>query len=166
MKIQTVSSRWTFILKLAFPLFWLIFMGGITLLVCFSPLDNLREPFDPITAKGLVLSFYLTVLLVFYWLFMRAKWVALSETNLYVSNFFRSYKYTYDSLSGFEETNMFIFTRVVLHFHQPTKFGKSIFFVRSYYWKHYLEKHPEVLAQIFAASADGGLITEEEEKSK
>mgnify|MGYP001054882725 CR=1 FL=1 len=162
MKIQTVSSRWTFILKLAFPLVWAILMGGITLVICLSPLETLRDPFDPFTAKGLIISFYLTILILFYWLFMRSKWVALSETNLYVSNFTKSYKYTYDSLSGFEEVNMFIFTKVVLHFHQPTKFGKSVSFIRSYYWKHYLEKHPEVLAKIFAASIDGGLITEED----
>ena len=66
MKIQTVSSRWTFILKLAFPLFWAIFMGGITLITCLSPLSDLKEPFDPITAKGLIVSFYLTVLILFY----------------------------------------------------------------------------------------------------
>lgn len=130
-------------------------MGGLSVIICLSPLDELREPFDPLTAKGLIVSFFLTVLLIFYWLFMRAKWVGMTTSHLYVSNFLKSYKYTYDSISGFEEVNMLLFTRVVLHFHQPTKFGKSVFFIRSYYWKYFLEKHPEVLAEIFEASALG-----------
>jgi hypothetical protein len=40
---------------------------------------------------------------------------------------------------------MLLFTKVTLHFHQPGKFGKSVSFIRSHYWKYFLAKHPEVL---------------------
>jgi hypothetical protein len=39
---------------------------------------------------------------------------------------------------------------VTLHFHQPGKFGKSVSFIRSHYWKYFLEKYPQVLETIAA----------------
>ena len=148
MKVQTVSSRWTFLLKLAFPLLWLIVMGGITVLVLISPLDSIKEPFSPMAAKSLVGSFFFLILALFYFLFGSAKWVGMTDTHLYVSNFFKSFKYTYESIASFEETNMLLFTKVTLHFHQPGKFGKSVSFIRSHYWKYFLEKYPQVLEVI------------------
>jgi len=145
MKVQTVSSRWTFLLKLAFPLLWLIVMGGISVLVFISPLENLKDPFSPMAAKSLVASFYFLMLALFYFLFGSCKWVGMTDTHLYVSNFFKNFKYTYDSISSFEENNMLLFTKVTLHFHQPGQFGKSVSFIRSHYWKYFLEKHPEVM---------------------
>lgn len=145
MKIQTVSSRWTFFLKMAFPLLWLIIMGGISAVVIISSLETLKEPFNPATAKVLTLSFYLTVLGLLYIMFGKSSWVGINDKHLYVSNYFKSYKYTFDSISRIEEVNMFLYTKVVLHFHQPSKFGPNISFIRSHYWKYFLEKHPDVL---------------------
>jgi len=145
MKIQTVSSRWTFLLKVAFPLLWLIIMGGISALVLISPLESLKEPFSPMAAKSLVLSFYALILVVFYLMFGTCKWVGMTDSHTYVSNFFKNYKYTHDSISSFEEANMLLFTKVTLHFHQSGKFGKSVSFIKSHYWKYFLEKHPNVL---------------------
>jgi len=163
MKIQTVSSRWTFLFKLALPLFWLVVMGSISLIVLLSPLETLKEPFSPLTAKLLVVSFFLSILGLLYFLFGKAKWVGMDEQKFYVSNFFMSYKYTYNSIAHFEELNMLLFTAVVVHFHQPTKFGKSVFFVKSYYWKYFLEKHPHILDVISGKnpSMEIGTVTEE-----
>jgi hypothetical protein len=148
MKVQTVSSRWTFLLKLALPLLWLIIMGGVTVMVLISPLDGLKEPFSPMAAKSLVASFYLMVLILFFFMFGNCKWVGLTDKHVYVSNFFKSFKYTHESIASFEETNMLLFTKVTLHFHQPGKFGKSVSFIRSHYWKYFLAKYPEVLDTI------------------
>jgi len=149
-KIQVVSSRWTFFLKLAFPFLWAIFMGGVTIIILLSTLQQVQKPFDPLTAKLLVGSFYLSTLGIFYLLFLRIKWVGMTPTHLYVSNFFRSYKYTYDSVERFEETNILLYKRITIHFHDKTKFGKTIFFIRSHYFRYFLEKHPAVLATLLA----------------
>jgi hypothetical protein len=163
-KIQPVSSRWTFFLKLAFPLLWIIIMGGVTVLMLISPLENIKEPFSPSTAKAMMIGFYLTVIGLLYLLFMRTHWVGLDTKNIYVSNFFKSYKYTYNSIAKFEEKNMLLYTIVVIHFHQKTKFGKSIYFIRNHYWNYFLEKHPEVIDEIFAeVSEDQKQVTETKE---
>ncbi len=163
MKVQKVSSRWTFLFKWVLPIFWGLFMGGVALVICLSPLEELQKPFDPLSAKILVVSFYLTVLGLLFLLFRSAKWVGITDTHIYVSDYFNSYKYTLDSIKGFDEVNMLLYTKVIIHFHQPTaKFGQHIFFIRSYYWKYFLEKHPHVLEQIFSTLPKGeGLITEE-----
>ena len=115
-----------------------------------SPLESIRDPFSPSTAKAMMIGFYLTVIGLSYLLFMRTVWVGLDTKNIYVSNFFKSYKYTYNSVAKFEEKNMLLYTIVVIHFHQKTKFGKSIFFIRNHYWNYFLEKHPEVIDEIVA----------------
>ncbi len=150
-KIQRVSSRWTFFLKLAFPLLWIILMGGVTILMLISPLENLEAPFTPSIAKAMTIGFYLTVIGLLYLLFMRTLWVGLDPKHIYISNYFKSYKYTYNSVAKFEEKNMLLYTIVVIHFHQKTKFGKSIFFIRNHYWNYFLEKHPEVIDEIIAS---------------
>ncbi len=162
MKIQTVSSRWTFLFKMALPLLWLIIMGGLSILIAFSPLDSLKGPVSPMTAKLLVISLFFSILAMLYIFYGRAKWVGMTDSYLYVSNFFKSYKYTYDSVERFEEVYMVFFTKVVIHFHQPTKFGKSIYFVKSLYWKYFLEKHPMVLDAMSGKRTGDEVITESE----
>ena len=125
-----------------------------------SNMETVKEPFDPMTAKILVTSFYITTMGLLYLLFMRIKWVGMTTTHLYVSNFFKSYKYTYDSIDKFEETNMLLFTRVILRFHDKTKFGKTIFFIRSHYLKYFLEKHPTVLAELLNTDPTTVEVTE------
>jgi hypothetical protein len=142
MKIQSVSSRWTFLLKLAFPLLWLIFMGGVSLIIILSPLENIQEPFSPLIAKTIVLSFYFSVLVMLYSLFANSKWVGVSESHIYISNYFKSMKYTFESIEKYEEVNMIIFTKVILHFHQPGVFGQKVYFIKSHYWKYFLKKYP------------------------
>jgi hypothetical protein len=149
MKIQTVSSRWTFLLKLALPLFWLIVMGGICLIINFSPLENIQKPFNPLIAKILFSSFYISVIIFLFIFFGKSKWVGISITHLYVSNFFHSFKYTLESVSKIEEKNFYIFKLIKVEFHQATKFGDSIFFIKSYYWDYFLKKHPEVKNELF-----------------
>ncbi len=135
-------------------------MGGMTVIILISPLDNIKEPFSPFVAKLISISFYLSVTTILYMLFGKTKWVGMTENHLYISNYFKSFKYTYDSIESFEEVNMLLFTKVIIHFHQPTKFGKSIYFVRSHYWKYFLEKHPIVLNTI-----TGNLIEKVKQKN-
>lgn len=162
-KLQVVSSRWTFFLKLALPVFWTCFFGTATIAILFFiSLDGIAEPFTPLSARLLVASFFVATMGLFYLLFMRNKWVGLTPSHIYVSNFMKSRKYTYNSLAKIEESKaFFFFKRVTLHFHEPTLFGKTIFFMSNYYWHYFLNKHPEVLQQILDATGSLPKIPEE-----
>ncbi|EJF53189.1 hypothetical protein SapgrDRAFT_1473 [Saprospira grandis DSM 2844] len=145
MAIQTVSSRWTFLSKIILPFLWSILFGGFTLVVWLSPLQDIQAPLSPLSAKLILSSFFISMLGLFYLFFMRNLWVGLDDEHIYASNYFKSVKYSYGSLEHFEESNLFLFSRITLHFKEKGQFGKSISFIRSHYWKYYLEKHPDLL---------------------
>ncbi len=152
--MQVVSSPWTLTLKLLLPMFWFTFFGGLTIVLLFSDLSTLKEPLTPMMARGIVFSFVVSTAGLYYLLFARIKWVAMDEDYLYVSNFFKSLQYTYDSIAKVEETKVLFWQKVTLHFHASTKFGPSIVFINSYYWYYYLKQHPEILTKLAGATLE------------
>ncbi|BDS14062.1 hypothetical protein [Aureispira anguillae] len=150
-KMQVVSSQWTLTLKLLLPTFWFCFFGGLTIVLFFTPLDNIGEPFTPTTARLMMVSFVLSTAGIYYLMFSPIKWVAMDAEKLYVSNFRKSFQYTYDSIARVEESKMLFWNKVTIHFHEPSQFGQTIVFFGSYYWYYFLKKHPEVLQQLLPA---------------
>lgn len=155
--MQVVSSPWTLTLKLLLPMCWFIFWGGLTLVLLFSDLEELKEPLTPTTARSIMVSFLISTAGLYYLLFAKIKWVAMDEKKIYVSNFVKSLQYTYDSIAKVEETKILLWHKVTLHFHQPTQFGSTIVFLNSYYWYYFLKQHPEILKQL----ADATIATED-----
>lgn len=145
---QVVSSRFTLFLKLLLPTVWACFFGGLTIVMMFMPLDNIGEPFTPLSARIMISSFTVGTIGLMYLFFIRIKWVATADDCFYVSNFMDSRKYTYDSIARIEETKGLIFRRVTIHLHEKGRFGKSFFFFANYYWHYFLKKHPDILSQI------------------
>ncbi len=150
-KMQVVSSQWTLTLKLLLPTFWFCFFGGSTLVLFFTPLSNIGEPFTPMSARLIMLSFVLSTAGIYYLTFYQIKWVAMDADKLYISNFMKSFQYSYDSIARVEENRMLFWNKVTIHFHRPGYFGETIVFFASYYWHYYLKKHPDVLQQLLPA---------------
>lgn len=151
--MQVVSSPWTLTLKLLLPMCWFTFFGGLTIVLFFSDLEEIRAPLTPMAARLIMASFVVSTAGLYYLLFSKIKWVAMDEQHLYVSNFVKSLQYTYDSIAKVEETKVFLWQKVTLHFHQPTQFGPAIVFISSYYWHYFLKQHPEILKQLAGATA-------------
>ncbi len=146
--MQVVSSRWSLSLKLLLPAFWFCFFGGATLALFWMPLDNIQEPFTPMSARLIMLSFVLSSAAVYYMVFFSIKWVALDTEKIYVSNFFKSFQYSYDSVKLVEETKFLIWNKVRIQFHERSTFGDSIVFFSSYFWHYYLKKNPALIHQL------------------
>lgn len=146
--MQVVSAKSTLSLKLLLPVFWFCFFGGLTITILFKNLEGIGEPFTPLSARLMMLSFVLSTAGIYYLTFYPIKWVALDLERIYVSNFLKSYQYTYDSIARIEESKFLWWNKVTIHFHQAGQFGTSIVFLSSYYWHYYLRKHPTVLQQL------------------
>ncbi|MDC0230573.1 hypothetical protein OAK19_01270 [Aureispira] len=146
--MQVVSSKWTLSLKLLLPAFLLSF-GAAGLIIFFTlPLDGIGEPFSPLTAKFLFFSFYVSATGLYYIIFGSIKWAALDTEKLYISNFLKSFQYTYDSIAKVEEKKILVWNKVTVHFHEPGEFGSNVVFFSSYFWHYYLKKHPNILKQL------------------
>jgi len=152
MKPQVVSTRWTLFLKLLLPTFWIAFFGAATVAV-FALDIQVGEPFTPTSARLLVASFAVGSIGLLYLLFLRIKWVAIDKEYLYVSNFFQMRRYTFDSIAALEEQKVLFWRTMTIEFAAPTYFGQKIMFISSHYWGYFLEKNPDVLEKIVAATA-------------
>ncbi len=139
-----VSTSATLFLKLIFPTLWVVFFGVLWLGSWFSGY-NYFGPFSAntfLTGLGL---FFIAGVSILYWVLFRIKRVDMDKDGFYVTNYFKHYRYTYDSLANIQEREYGLFLVIDLILHQPGSFGKKITFVASRKrYKDFLESHPSV----------------------
>jgi hypothetical protein len=77
---------------------------------------------------------------------MRLKRVECSADFLYVTNYFKTFRYSYDSIASTGVTQFVICEIVSVRFKERTAFGKKIYFVkRRKVWEEQGVLHPELL---------------------
>jgi hypothetical protein len=93
---------------------------------------------------GLTVFFALGVALL-YWALMRLKRVEMDAEYVYVTNYFKTYRYSWDSLEKIEESDYLFFRSVHLFLKTAGNFGKKITFVASRKrFNEFLIDHPEI----------------------
>ena len=136
-----VSSDWTLFLKLFLPTVWIVFFGVVEVVLIFNRM------LPPVLIAGTMVC-YVIGLLVLYATLLRLKRVECTEEHLYVTNYFRTYRYTYDSIASTRKTSLGIADLVKITFNARTTFGKSIYFVkRPKVWEEQGIIHPELANQ-------------------
>ena len=138
------SSNKTIFLKLILPTIWIVFFG------CFTVLALVSSPFDssgaisPVLFKILIVSFYVSSIGILWLLTMRIKRVDADEEYIYVSNYMRVYRYTWESVEKITVGKGLLMTPVVIHFHAKTSFGKAVSFYASPFFYTFMNEHPDI----------------------
>ncbi|MEZ4983528.1 MAG: hypothetical protein R2795_00575 [Saprospiraceae bacterium] len=144
--MQRLSTNATLFFKLFVPVFWMSFFGALTLAILIKG-GALAPVFaDPLFRVGAVV-FYLSGLVVFYFLLFPLKRVECDADFLYVTNYFKTFRYPWDSIAHFSESTFLFFTIVTIHLPQAGHFGANMRFIASQ--KHYRD---------FKATAPSSLI--------
>ena len=126
--MNRLSSNWTLILKIFIPVFWLMFFGALTFAVFITnPLDV--PQFTTKAFKMEMVIILISGLLFFAFTFFRLKRVDADDKNIYISNYFKTYKYPSDSIDKIIIYNHLILKVAHLHFKGRSSFGKKIFFI-------------------------------------
>ena len=146
--MQAVSSRWTLVLKLLLPAFWFSFAFACVAFSFFVDLSIVSEPFTPFTIRMILLSTLFSTAGIYYILFYDIFWVSVTKDKMTVSNFFKAFEYSFDSIDSIVEYKVAGIEKVRIQLHQPGSFGKSIVFIPSFYWSHYKKTFPEVFEHI------------------
>ena len=140
MKIIVVSSRATLFLRLLLPSLWVS--------------ANLAFLFFP-WYQGLPWSLLMLPLLsligflgLWFLAFRNLRWLGLNTESLYVSNYFKSVKYTFNSVQSIAEEQWGPFRRIRLRLHQPGSLGQELVFFASYNWYYFLQNHPDILRKL------------------
>ena len=113
--MERVSSNSSLFLKIFIPTFWLVFFGLFTLMTVIT--ENENPVFNTIEYKISIIILYLIGALVMYWSFIKLKRVEMGPKAFSVSNYFKTYQYSYGSIDFFRENNYFIFRTDILNFY-------------------------------------------------
>ncbi len=142
--MHRISSNLTLFLKIFLPTLWVAFFGAFTLAIVLSNVEQFPL-FNFFYFKLGLAAFFLTGCTLFYFTFFQLKRVELDKQYLYASNYFKTYRYSYDSIEKITERDLGIFHLVKTHLKEPGKFGKRITFILDEAMLNdFLEKTPEV----------------------
>lgn len=143
-----VSSNLTLFLKLFVPTFWLVFFGAFTIAVWLMGYEYYGRIPGNYMRWGATLFFLLGAL--FLWLtVLRLKRVEMDGDQVYVTNYFKHFRYAMSNIERISETDLVLFRLVTIRFKKAGYFGKKVHFLasRSRY-QHYFAHHPELTRQL------------------
>jgi len=142
-KSMRVSSNVTLLLVLFIPIFWTVFFGMMTLAMLLTDEYSLPFPTFPYI-RFIILSIFLLFFFIMYNTIMRLKRIELSATSLYASNYFKTYRYTFQDIKSIKTIHFGLFDLVRVELKSKGKFGKRInFILNKAQLEYYLETNPE-----------------------
>ena len=130
-------------LKIILPTFWIVFFGLLTAALFLVEAED--NPFltNPVVRYGLVIGFF-TFLLIFYRTIMRLMRVDADRDHLYVSNYFKTYRYKLQDIKTIKEVDFgpVLVLRIILK--QAGAFGDTIpFILNRPTFDDFIAHHPE-----------------------
>lgn len=130
MKTFNLSSNLTVILKYFVPLVWTVFFGALCII--FWMTDNLTVGGMDLTIFRIGWTvFFLVGIIVAYFTIIRLMRVEYDGNFLYVTNYFKVYKYPIESVDKITIKNYSIFKLATIKFINKGSFGKKIVFLTS-----------------------------------
>jgi len=143
-----ISSNLTIILKIFFPIFWLMFFG-LTLIAFLNSSEAYVGGMPILWFRLMLLSFIVTGALVMYFSIMRLKRIEVDRDFFYVTNYRQTARYPFHNVESIKEVSYFIFKVYHLALREPGIFGKkSIFLASNNRFQKALHDVPEMNAMI------------------
>ena len=140
--MRRISSSATLGLKLFLPTFWIVFFGSFTIAVLISGLGK-APLFGSIGFKLGTLAFFVLGVVLQYFSIMQLMRVELDHEYLYVTNYFKTYRYTFDSIQKISQQDLGVFRLGRIYLNTAGKFGKRILFLQSRQkFEDFLQSHP------------------------
>lgn len=140
-----VSSNFTLFFKVFLPVFWLVFFGASTIGAFFIEEQYIGDVPIFMFRLGAIVFFILGVLTL-YFTFWQWKRVEMDEEHLFVSDYFKNYRYTWDSVAHTKINDWVLFQTVVVTLKAKGAFGRKMTFMASHKnWKKFLEGKEELV---------------------
>lgn len=146
--MQRVSSNSTLFLKFFIPTFWIVFFGAITMAAVFVRYEYVGD--IPIgTFRIIMLSFYISGVLMMVFTLLRLKRVEMDQDFVYVTNYFKNYRYPYHNIEGIEISKFLFFKTASISLKTPGSFGRRMIFVPDLQrFRLALNKYPHIRSEV------------------
>lgn len=146
--MRRLSTSATLLLKIFLPTFWIVFFGLMTAFVVFTGPGKSPLVGNLIFKAGF-LGFFLLGLVILYFTLLQLKRVEYDDEFLYVTNFFKTYRYPFHNIEKIKESNFLLFYTARVTFKEPGSFGKKIVFIESRQkFEDFIKSRPEIAAQL------------------
>lgn len=137
-----ISSNSTLFFKFFIPVFWSVFFTAFLIGLFIADVEYIGE--IPIFMARVAAFVFLAAGLLFFYLFLfPLKRVEVGAENFIVTDYFKNYKYTYDSIEKIAARDWYFFKTRTIFLKSPGSFGKKIHFISSRKrYKKFTEAHP------------------------
>lgn len=126
--MEQISSGYTLFLKIVFPTFWFVFFGLFGLGAIF-----LNDGRNSLLASSYFQIGYFVVFLLFgamiYLTAIQLKRVDMNKSNVYISNYFKTYRYDYEGIDSINLQKYVLFTLGTITLKDKGKLGSKIRFL-------------------------------------
>ncbi|HMQ06301.1 MAG TPA: hypothetical protein PKC30_03320 [Saprospiraceae bacterium] len=146
--MQRVSSNFTIFLKIFIPTAWITFFGLFTIAIWISEDANLPlgggEGF-----RWIFTGCFIFLLACMYFSIMQLKRVEFAKDGIYVTNYFKTYRYAYHDVVNIYENNLAIATLAIIQLRNKGKFGRRIpFIISKVNYIDFITQNPELFDHI------------------
>ncbi len=138
-----LSSNATLVLKIFIPTFWTVFFGMLVLAIFISDHEDILLLNNPYVKYG-SLAFFVCFFTLFYFTIMTLKRVDIDQNNIYISNYFKTYRYPFKDILRTKEIDFALFTVLKTELKNKGSLGKKFTYIlNKASFNHYLSKYPE-----------------------
>src|SRR5688500_7798464 len=155
MSMDRVSSQLTIFLRIALPTIWLTTILSLTVLLALAVRGKAQVFSNPVVWVGffLVLVTGIAFIYFFLWRFYR---VDMDERYVYVSDYFRTYKYSFSDIESIRPTSWAPTRIFTIRLKSKGTFGREIHFLASQkLWGDFVDEHPGLLKDIYDKGGEG-----------
>lgn len=144
-----VSSNTTLFFKFFVPVFWTVFFIAFFIGLLITDIDYVVNV-PMFLARVFVAGFVIIGVLIFYLFIFPLKRVEMNPEYFVVTDYFKNYKYSYDSINSIEERDWYFFRSYTIILKESGSFGKKINFIGSRKrFPKFREANPEQFAGIY-----------------
>ena len=152
--MKQITTSLTIVFKLVIPTLWITFFGLLTFGIYMIDQDFIG-PF-PVGYFRLGLTlFFLIGVGVLYWSVMRLKRVDADDKFIYVTNYFKTYRYPYHQIASARSRDYLLFRSIDLFLKQKGSFGERITFLPSKQrFEQFLKSEGQPIDRLLEIEAD------------
>ena len=146
--MERVSSQLTILIRIALPTIWMTTILSLVILLGISVRGTAQVFSNPIVWLGLlfILGTGIAFIYLVLWRFYR---VDMDDRFIYVSDYFRTYKYPFSDIANIRESKLLPGRVFIITFKSKGTFGKQISFLASQkLWNDFLVEHPDLFREI------------------
>jgi hypothetical protein len=150
--MQRVSSQLTIMLRIFVPTVWVTFVLSLAIILLWSIRGKAGLLANPIIWIALLLILGTGIVFIYFFLWKLYR-VDMDDRFVYISNYFRTYKYPYNDIAAIRDANIGKNRIFVIELKSKGSFGRKIHFLASQVlWQDFIKTHPVQLAPLLAAS--------------